>query len=95
MRVTVTSPTESQSSRRTPAQAAKRGMKGTIRMLAMPAIAVFMPIMRFDTPIRSISKDRSGIVRLNPMPTAVTQAIAAAMAATCERLKPGRAVIRD
>ena len=49
--------------------------------------AVLRPIIAPDTPMRSISSDSSGTERLRPMPTAVTQAIAAAMAAIPSRSK--------
>ena len=71
----------------TPTRAARRGTKGMTQMLAMPATAVLRPIRVPDTPMRSISSDKSGIDRLMPMPTAVTQAIAAAIAATRVRSK--------
>src|SRR5918998_5608794 len=71
----------------TPIRAARRGTKGMTQMLAMPATAVLRPIAVPDTPMRSISRESRGIDRLRPMPTAVTQAIAAAMAATRERAK--------
>ena len=45
------------------------------------------PIIAPDTPMRSISSDSSGTERLRPMPTAVTQAIAAVMAAMLSRSK--------
>jgi len=79
------------SSGATPIRAASRGTNGTVQMLAMPATAVLRPISVLDAPRRSISIDRSGIDRLNPMPTTVTQVTAAAIAATSSDLIPRRA----
>jgi hypothetical protein len=65
----VTTATAAQSSGSTPKRAASRGTKGTAIRLATPATAVLAPIIAVEMPIRFISRESRGIVRLIPIPT--------------------------
>ena len=70
--------TDAPSNGSTPVRAASRGTKGITATLANPATAVLIPIPVLETPMRSISSERSGIDRLKATPTAATLPIAAA-----------------
>jgi hypothetical protein len=83
-----TSPTEAQSRGNTPKREARRGTKGTTTRLATPATAVLAPIQPPDSPMRSISRESSGIVRLKPTPTAAARETAAVSEAFCSDVKP-------
>src|SRR5215211_4881401 len=84
IRLSVTTATQAHRSGSTRNRTARRGTNGTARMLATPATAVFAPIRLREIPIRSISKDSSGTVRLIPMPTIAMQAMAAAIGPDCD-----------
>ena len=64
-------------------RAARRGTKGTQTSEASPAIAVLRPMPRPETPMRSISMERRGMLSASPTPTSATSRMAAAIPKRC------------